>query len=180
MLLNYNECLEIYKTHYNLSKAMDDKKIFKLSNGLYSTIESPKELDIFIKIHSNIIFTLESAFYYLGISDYIPEKYVIATNKNSTKYNNKSITQYYFDLNILNIGKTNFNYNGSIIPIYNKERLLIELIRYKNKLPYDYYKEIINYYRKNLEQIDMSLVLDYLSAFPKENKILRTIQTEVI
>ena len=101
-------------------------------------------------------------------------------SKSRFKYNNKSITQYYFDLNILNIGKTNFNYNGSIIPIYNKERLLIELIRYKNKLPYDYYKEIINYYRKNLEQIDMSLVLDYLSAFPKENKILRTIQTEVI
>ena len=58
--------------------------------------------------------------------------------------------------------------------------LLIEVIRYKNKLPFDYYKEIINYYRNHINDIDILLVLDYLESFPKKELITRTIQIEVL
>ena len=48
----------------------------------------------------------------------------------------------YFD-----IGDSFIYYNDIKIRIYDKERMLIELVRNKNKISYDMYKEIINNYR---------------------------------
>ncbi len=180
MIYNYNECIKLYGSHYYLEKALREKRIFKVDNGLYSTNKNSKKLEMFIKKHRKAIFTMESAFYYLGISDVIPDKYVIATNKDATKYKNDSIKQYFMDNNLINIGITTIEYGGITIPLFNKERMLIEIARYKNKIPLDYYKEVINYYRNHLNDIDISLVLEYLETFPKKSLISRIIQSEVL
>ncbi len=133
-----------------------------------------------VKKYNNPIFTLKSAFYYYGISDAIPEKYYIASNKNGTKYNNPNIKQIYMEKSILHLGETKFNYLETEIFIYSKERLLIELIRYKHNISYDYYKEIINYYRKNIDQIDIREILDMLKNFPKKDMIIKILQNEVL
>ena len=65
------------------------------------------------------------------------------------------------------------------VNIYDKERMLIELIRYKTKLPYELYKEVINSYRKIKEQIDFIKVYKYAKSF-NNSYIIRTIETEVI
>ena len=44
---------------------------------------------------------------------------------------------------IFEIGKTKMEYRGLVFSIYGQERLLVDLIRTKSKLPFDYYKEII-------------------------------------
>ena len=180
MIYNYNECINIYGSHYALIQALTDKKIFKIKEGIYSTEKKPKDLLIFLKEHKDAIFTLESAFYYLGISDVIPEKYVVATDKDRSKYKDSNVQQYFMNGGLIDIGVTSLNYLNIDIPVFNKERMLIELIRYKNKLPFDYYKEIINYYRTHINQIDISLVLDYLELFPKKRLITEVIQMEVL
>ena len=38
------------------------------------------------------------------------------------------------------------------IHMYNKERMLVELLRNKNKLPFDYYKEILENYKQFCEK----------------------------
>lgn len=180
MILTYSECLKTYGNDYQIKKALDEKKLFKLKDGLYSNVESPKELEVFIKKHPNVIFTMESAFYYLGISDVIPDKYSIITNKDATKVKKPNVIQYFDNGNTLKIGVTKIRHNGVMILTYNKERMLIEIARYKNKIPYDYYKEIITYYRNHIEEIDISLVLDYLQSFPKKAFITDIIRTEVL
>ena len=57
--------------------------------------------------------------------------------------------------------------------------MLIELVRYKSKIPFDYYKEIILNYRKLLPQLDVQKIQDYALAAPKSNKVLETLQAEV-
>lgn len=47
-------------------------------------------------------------------------------------------------------------YRGLMISIYGQERLLVDLIRTKSKLPFDYYKEIIGSYRSRAESMDFS------------------------
>ena len=42
------------------------------------------------------------------------------------------------------------------ISMYTKERMLVELLRKKNKLPFDYYKEILGNYRKIIYELDVS------------------------
>ena len=72
------------------------------------------------------------------------------------------------------------DYKGYDIRIYNKERMLIELVRYKSKLPFDYYKEIILNYRKLLPRLDIQKIQDYALMAPKSNKVLEILQMEVL
>ena len=65
------------------------------------------------------------------------------------------------------------------INIYSKERLLIELIRYKNKLPYDYYKEIIASYRNIIQELNIELIEELAMTLPKSQMVMDTIQSEV-
>ena len=63
--------------------------------------------------------------------------------------------------------------------MYNKERLLIELLRNKNKLPYDYYKEILINYRTIVHDLDIPMIQDMAMVLPKSGMIMDTLQTEV-
>ena len=61
-----------------------------------------------------------------------------------------------------------------------KERMLVELIRYKSKLPYDYYKEIGLNYRRILPTLDVQEIQDLTLAAPKSNKVFEVLQAEVL
>ena len=67
-----------------------------------------------------------------------------------------------------------------VINIYDRERLLIELIRKKKQIPFDYYKEVLLNYRKILPQLDIQAIQDYAMEAPKSNKIMETLQMEVM
>ncbi len=60
--------------------------------------------------------------------------------------------------------------NGISIRVYPEERLLIELIRHRNKLPFDYYKEIIGSYRRKLYELDEEWLEDNIDRFPGGRK----------
>ena len=180
MIYSYKECLKISGSNYLLRKALSEGTIYKLKNGLYSDRKTVKDIEIFLKKYKNIVFTMESALYYLGISDVVPDKYVIATDKDSTKIKDNDIKQYFVNGGLSKVGLITINHNGVNLPVYNKERMLIEVIRYKNKLTFDYYKEVIGYYRAHIDELDIPLVLEYLEEFPKKKLITKTIQLEVL
>jgi len=71
-------------------------------------------------------------------------------------------------------------YNNTSIKIYNKERMLVELIRNKNMLPFDYYKEIIINYRRIIEKLDIQLIQEYVYALPKTSMIMEVLEMEVL
>lgn len=180
MIYTYQECIEMFGTYYAFSKALVAKKFFKIKEGVYANENKPKEIAIFVKEYHKAIFTMQSAFYYLNISDVVPKKYYVATDKDATKYKKDNIVQYFLNNGLDKIGVTTINYDGTKIKLFNKERMLIELIRYKNKLPFDYYKEIINYYREHIDEINIPLVVKYLNNFPKKSLIKKTIELEVL
>ena len=68
---------------------------------------------------------------------------------------------------------------GTRIRIYDKERMLIELLRYKSSLPYDYYKEILRHYRRMLETLDIERIQEYASIFPRSETIWKRLEEEV-
>lgn len=180
MLCTYKESVALFGSHYALMKELKNKRIYKVKDGLYSTEKKPKDLAVFVKEHKDAVFTLESAFYYWGMSDTIPDVYVVATDKDATKYNESGVKQYFLNNDLIDVGVTVIEHNGTMIPVFNKERLLIELARYKDKLPYDYYKEIVNYYRDHLDDISISLVLEYLDKFPKSKMLGKIIGLEIL
>ena len=91
---------------------------------------------------------MESAYAYYGLTDYIPEKYSVATKQNAHRIPNEKVMQMFITGDIFDIGKQMVTTKYGTINIYDKERLLIELFRLKSKFEYSFFKEVINSYRK--------------------------------
>jgi hypothetical protein len=67
------------------------------------------------------------------------------------------VTQVFLSENVFVQGKTEMDYDGVAITIYNRERMLIEALRNSKSMPFDYYKEIIGGYRKISGDLDYHL-----------------------
>ena len=50
----------------------------------------------------------------------------------------------------------------------------------KKALPFDYYKEIIESYRRIVQTLDIESLQEYILAFPKQNHIWEAIELEVM
>ena len=168
MLYTYEELFQILGSYYKVKKEVEKGNYQKISHGLYTdkSIYSSELESIFLR-YPNSILTLESAFAYYEICDYVPDKYVIATSQNAHKIENPKIEQIYITNKILNIGKESIRTKYGFINIYDRERMLIELIRLKAKLSYSLFKEVINSYRKlfNEGKIDNNKSIKYCSLF---------------
>lgn len=153
--------------------------IFKIEKGIYSDDEYVSDVAVVRMKYPDAVFTLNSAFYFHGLTDTIPQLYYLETDKDATKIKDKKVKQIFDNYGSLEMGVMDMEYDGAIIKIFNKERLLIELIRNKNKLPFDYYKEIIGNYRKLIHELDIEAVQEYALMLPKSNMVMEVIQLEV-
>lgn len=179
MVYNYKEIIEIYGNDYNLKKALSRNEIFKLNKGIYSTKRIVNPLIIYSKKYPNSVITMDSAFYYYNLTDVIPSKVYLATDRNTDKINNEKIVQTFMSKDILYQGKVNVQTNDGVINIYDRERLLIELIRKKKQISFDYYKEIISNYRTIVDELDMYKIEEYLALFKNDMSLSNILQMEV-
>ncbi|MDD6043733.1 MAG: hypothetical protein PUB87_08300, partial [Eubacteriaceae bacterium] len=81
---------------------------------------------------------------------------------------------------IFDMGQIKMPYHNTEISIYNLERMLIELVRFRGKLSFDYYKEIIGAYRNRVEIMDIAKVEEYADKFKHSDKMMRIIELEVL
>ena len=179
MIYSSKEILKKYGTRYNLSKAIKNNEIFKLEHGIYSDSELVNRILVVSKKYPNAIITMDSAFYYYDLTDVIPTKTFVATNRNSNTIKNKDIVQVWVPKEILNLGKEKVIVDGEFVNMYNKERLLVELIRKRNQIPFDYYKEIIGNYRKIADELDMYKIEQYIALYKNECNLGNVLLREV-
>lgn len=123
---------------------------------------------------------MNSAFYYHSLTDVIPEKYFLATAKDAHKIGGKRIKQIFHREGQFPIGITTMEYRNFAIRIYDKERMLIELIRNKRALPFDYYKEVVEGYRRIVQTLDLEKMQEYILAFPNQRHIMEAVELEVL
>lgn len=179
MLYSYNDLLVKYKSRYNIQKALQKKEIYKLEHNLYSEKMIVDPLILFSKRYPYAIITMDSAFYYYDLTDIIPNKVYLATPSKYRKIRNDKIVQIFVDKKILEAGKVKVKINNESVYMYSKERLLVELIRKRNQIPFDYYKEIIANYREIVDDLDMQKIEEYLSLFKNDANLSEALQREV-
>lgn len=179
MILTYTECIDRYGSDYQLKKAVAEEQIYRIESGLYSTKRYAEELEIIVKKYPNAILTGEYAFYCHDLTDVIPEKYYIATKAKAAKLLDSRIVQIYVRDDLLMLGVTKKDINGVTVKIYDKERMLIELLRNKKSMPHDLYKEIIGNYRKIIEELQIWRIQEYADIFPKSKMIKKALEEEV-
>ncbi len=179
MLYYFNELSKKGFSRNQIEKKIKNKELFKISRGIYSDEEYPNDLSVIVKKYPNVILTLNSAFYYYELTDKIPEYYYLATDIKSYIIKESSVKQVFMKKDFLKIGLVKCKIEETEINIYDKERLLIELIRYKTKLPYELYKDVINNYRKMKDKLDFIKIYKYANTF-NSPYIIQTIEKEVM
>lgn len=179
MLLSYSDCLQKWQSDYQIKKQISDGKLYRIEKGVYSDVPEASTLAVIAFKYPKGIMTMDSAFYYHGLTDVIPEEFHIATDKHAIYINDKRIHQYYVLSDFLTIGVTTMERRDATIRIYDKERMLIELLRFKNKFPFDYYKEIIGNYRKLIYDLDIERIQDYAEIFPRTKMISEALEMEI-
>lgn len=179
MLYTHKELLNKYKSNYQIEKAVKENKIFKIEKGIYTNKKNVHYLEVLVKKYPKAIITGKSAYYYHNLTDVVPDKIYLATNRTAVRINNNRIKQISVSDNLFELGKETIIYEGATINIYNKERMLIDLARNKNQIGYDLYKEIISNYRKLANSLDTQKIEEYLQYFVNGDKIFEIIQDEV-
>ena len=155
MILSYKEATSRYGNDYNLTKAVSDGLIFKQEEGVYSTERFEPEIGIVMKKYPKAVITGEYAFYTHGLTNVIPEKYDLATLSKAAPITDQRVRQNYVNDKVFSLGIIEKEVDGVKVRIYDKERMLIELLRKKNSMPYDLYKEIIMNYREIIGSLEI-------------------------
>lgn len=179
MIYSYKELINAGMNRYQIEKKVSNGILYKIKKGIYSDEINCSDLSVIIKKHPKAILTLNSAFFYYELTDKIPDYYYLATDKKSRAIINDSVKQIFTKKELLSIGVTKTIVDGTEVNIYDKERMLIELIRYKNKISYELYKEAINNYRKIRESLNYIKLYNYAQSF-NGTYIMKTIEREVM
>ena len=172
---------QIVEREGNLNKAylsIVNDKYKKVSYGIYvDDGELISELEQLFVRYPRATLTMQGAFEYYGLSDYVPNKYHIVTPTNSHTINSEKVSQTYMKEEMIDIGREKIDTRYGYIYIFDKERMLIELFRLKTKLPLDYFLEVVSSYRKLKTQGTLSLhkVSDYCLRITNGNRILKEI-----
>lgn len=180
MILTYKQCIERYGSDYMLKKEIAEGRVFQKEKGIYSLSNACSELEIISVKYPRAIYTGESAFYYHSLSDVIPDYYHLATIRSDSRIKDLRVRQTYLKEDIFEMGKIIMQYHNTEINIYSLERMLIELMRFRSKMPLDYYKEIISNYRNKVERMDIAKVEEYADKFKNADKLMDMIQMEVL
>ena len=174
------ECLLEYGSDYKIQQMVKEGRLFRVGRALYSEEEHVPVLAVLARQYPKAVVTMRNAFYMHGLTDAIPDGYDLATDRDAAKIRDKRVKQFFSPAGFFELGVTTRDYKGYPIRLYSKERMLVELLRYKSKLPFDYYKEILLNYRGIMPQLNIQAVQDYAYEAPKSRKVMEALQMEVL
>ena len=168
-----------YENKYRVNELVRVGKLYRIEGGIYADVEDPPEVEVVLAKYPAAVLTLESAYYYYNLSDEIPDEYHLATDRKSAAIVDERVVQSFVPSGTVMIGAEESVVGGERIRIYDKERLLIETMRYRTKLPYDLYREVVGNFREIRNELYGSKIDDYLKDFPRRNVIKESIRKEV-
>lgn len=179
MVITYKEALDRYGSRYRVRKAVAAGELRSVSRGMYSTDADADNLAIMAKKYPNGIATGQTALYAYGLIDLPPEKIDLATRRGGSKIESDAVRQHFVPEEWIGVGRTTIDIDGVPLPAYDQERMLLELMRSRNKIPYDMYREAVASYRKRADRLDIYKLQDYAALIPRGESYLNRAMEEV-
>ena len=180
MLMTTSECMAKFGSFYRIAQAVREGKLCKMARGLYADSKRHRDVEMLLKKYPSAVVTMLSAYYYYGLTDTVPDKIHLAVERDGTKIRGENAVEYFVPRGTGKIGVVNAKLNGMALRIFDKERLLIETIRMRTKMPLDLYHEVIGNYRKEAATLYPAKMEDYLESFPRRKVIFDAIKREVL
>ena len=133
-------------------KLVADGYVEKIRRGYYQWINPDdfSEVGTVIRLFPDAILCMDTALRYYGYSDRTPGDWHLAVSKDSGKSRFKIdypfVKPYYVEPAVLELGLTTGTMDGHAIRIYDKERLICDCLRYRNKMDKEIFNKAIQKY----------------------------------
>lgn len=180
MLFSYGELLERFGSAYQIKKAVNAGRLFRLSRGLYSDDVYQNPDAIACAQWAQAVITMDSAFYRYDLTDAVPIVVHVATPRNATRIKDARVRQYFMEPRLMEMGVRTVECEDGLIRIFSRERMLVELLRNSARLSFDYYKELISSFRRISDELDMREVEDCIALYSRTDSLLEKMQREVL
>lgn len=157
---------------YEVAAFCKEGIIERIRRGFYQLPQSKSvtEEQLIRELLPQGIVCVESALFHYGYSDFSPREWSIAVPRTASRAV-KNISQfpmkaYYIQKEYLTLGKTTEDFNGVLLPVYDRERTICDCFKYRTKLDNEVFNKALNAYaadgKKNLAN---------LSRYAKEMKL---------
>ena len=141
------------KIYYaDIAFLLNEGAIEKVRTGYYQWVdyENLSEVATVVRLFPDGILCMDTALRHYGYSDRTPVDWHIAVNK----YSNRSrfqidypfVKPYFVAPELLELGLCEQNIDGSAVRIYDKERVICDCLRYRNKMDKELFNKAIQGY----------------------------------
>ena len=133
-------------------KLIADGYVEIIRRGYYQWINPDdfSEVGTVIRLFPDAILCMDTALRYYGYSDRTPGDWHLAVSKDSGKSRFKIdypfVKPYYVEPAVLELGLTTGTMDGHAIRIYDKDRLICDCLRYRNKMDKEIFNKAIQKY----------------------------------
>ena len=152
----------------------------RIRHGYYQLADgnTSSEEQLIATLIPKAIICVESALFHYGYSDFAPRKWSIAVPRSMsrTKLDIDALTlqTYYVQSEIYELGKTTADFNGVVLPIYDRERTICDCFKYRSRLDHEIFSKALNAYakdeKKNLQ--NLSIYAKKLRVCKKVNELM--------
>lgn len=179
MVITYREALAELGSRYRVRKAVSEGALHPVGRGMYSTNRDEDALAVIAKRYPGGILTGQTALYAHGLVTAPPDRIDLATKRGGTRIRDAAVRQHFIPEGWLGVGRSTVSVDGTELAAYDPERMLLELMRTRNKLPYDLYREAVASFRRRSERLDIYKLQDYAEAIPRGKAHLERAMEEV-
>lgn len=158
--------------NYEVAALCKEGFIERIRRGFYQLPHSNQitEEQLIQELLPQGIVCVESALFHYGYSDFAPREWSVAVPRTASRAIKKiqefPIKAYYIQKDFLPVGKSEDNFNGVVLTVYDRERTICDCFKYRTKLDSETFNKAVNAYAA-----DENKNLANLSKYAKEMKL---------
>ena len=150
---------------YEVAAFCKEGVIERIRRGFYQLPQSENiiEEQLIRELLPQGIICVESALFHYGYSNFSPREWSIAVPRTAYRaiknIDEFPVKAYYIRRELLDIGKALSDFNGVILPVYDRERTICDCFKYRTKLDNEIFNKAVNAYtadeKKNLANLSI-------------------------
>lgn len=148
----------------------------RIRHGYYQLADwdTSSEEQLIAALIPKAIICVESALFHYGYSDFAPRKWSIAVPRSMSRtkldIDAPALQTYYMQPEIYELGKTTANFNGVMLPVYDRERTICDCFKYRSRLDNEIFNKALNAYVN-----DSKKDLRILSGYAKKLRVYKKV-----
>lgn len=147
----------------NIATLVNEGVLERVRHGLYrfSDAEEPDDEQLIASLYPEGVICAYSALFHYGYSDRVPSSWDVAIDRNVSKarfnVDHLTVNPHYMDAKHLEYGVTRDDFNGTDLGVFDRDRLICEVVRNERTMDAELFRKAIQRYvsdpRQNVSQL---------------------------